>query len=260
MTTILVDTHCHLAHVDGSPDEALAEAADAGVERLVDIGMGTAESRAAVDRAEGSGGRVRVAVGIHPNSLGEYADDRDGTLDRLRELAGNPAVGAIGETGLDFYRDREPRDLQEESFRAHAVLAKETGKPLVIHCRDAHDDVLRVLDDEGPPEGVVMHCFSGDAPYARACAERGFFCSFAGNVTFKKADELREAAAVVPAELLLVETDAPYLTPEPYRGKRNRPAHVVHTARRVAEVRGEDPDALGETLWANAARVFGFDG
>lgn len=260
MTAILVDTHCHLAHVDGSPDEALAEAAEAGVARLVDVGMGTAESRVAVDRAEGSGGRIRAAVGIHPNDLGEYADDPDGTLGRLRELARSPGVGAIGETGLDFYRDREPRDLQEESFRAHVALAKETGKPLVIHCRDAHHDVLRVLDDARPPEQVVMHCFSGDAPYAGACAERGFLCSFAGNVTFKKADELREAAAIVPAELLLVETDAPYLTPEPYRGKRNRPARVVHTARRVAEVRGEDPEALEETLWANASRVFGFPG
>ncbi|MEX2394690.1 MAG: TatD family hydrolase, partial [Actinomycetota bacterium] len=199
---------------------------------------------------------VFAAVGIHPNDLSDFVVDPAGSLASLERLVALPDVVAVGETGLDFYRDRWSPVQQEDAFRAHIHLAKRTDRTLVIHCRDAHDRVIEVLDDEGAPSRVVMHCFSGDVAYAKTCAERGFFCSFAGNVTYKRNDDLRDAARAVPDELLLVETDAPYLAPMPLRGKPNAPAFVVHTARALAEVRGTTTEALADSLGIATNRAF----
>ena len=255
----LIDTHCHLSHIDRPPDEVLADAKAAGVDFVIDIGMGLDESRGAADRAREHQG-VYASVGIHPNDLSDFVNDADGAMHTLAELASHDRVIAIGETGLDFYRDRWAPEQQEASFRAHTALAKDIDRTLVIHCRDAHDDVLRVLDDEGPPARVVMHCFSGDVAFARACNERGYFCSFAGNITYKRNDELRDAARIVDEHLLLVETDAPFLAPEPFRGKPNAPALVVHTARRLADVRAANVNVLTSTVRANTHRAFVIEG
>jgi TatD DNase family protein len=253
--TGLADTHCHLAHLERDVGEVLAEAAEAGVGLVIDIGMGLAESLASAGRAAATPG-VLAAVGIHPNDLAEFEADPAGTMGALRELASRPEVVAVGETGLDHYRDRSRHDLQEEAFRAHIALAKQSDRTLVIHCRDAHDDVIRVLDDEGSPERVVMHCFSGDVDFARMCADRSFYCSFAGNITYKRNDALRDASAVVPQDLLLVETDAPYLAPVPFRGKPNAPALVVHTAKMLASVRSLSFDELLLVLQESTRRAF----
>jgi TatD DNase family protein len=218
--------------------------------------MGTSESADAVVRARSSGGRVFASVGLHPNDLAEYRDDPRDAMDRLRTLAADPVVVGIGETGLDVYRTRETPEVQQDAFRAHIALAKECKRTLVIHCRDAHDDVLRVLDDAGPPDRVVMHCFSGSVAHAAACAERGFYCSFAGNLTYKRSEDLREAARVLPEELLLVETDAPYLAPLPQRGKSNSPAFLPLTATCLAEVRGVGLGSLTECVSANTRSAF----
>lgn len=253
---VLVDSHCHLEHIRTPVEVALAEAADAGVGIVIDVGMGTVESGRAAGRAAMRPGVVFAGVGIHPNDVREFANDPRATLAELRRLAVLPGVVAIGETGLDFYRDRSPRDEQERSFRAQIALSAELDRTLVIHCRDAHQRVLEILD-EGAPERVVMHCFSGDATYARACAERGFWCSFAGNLTYRANDELREAARVLPPNLLLVETDAPYLAPLPHRGKDNVPAFVAITAQALASVREVAIGELADNLHANSRRAFG---
>ena len=254
-TTGLIDSHCHLAHIDRPPDEVLEQARAAGVDAVIDIGMGLEESRTAADRASTTD-NVYASVGIHPNELTDFAADPPAALAALREFASIPGVVAIGETGLDFYRDRWTPQQQEASFRAHIALAKDVDRTLVIHCREAHDRVLHVLDDEGPPARVVMHCFSGDVAFARACNDRGYYSSFAGNITYKRNDDLRDAARVVDEHLLLVETDAPFLAPEPFRGKPNEPALVVHTAARLAEVRDVHVNALTSALRANTHRAF----
>lgn len=251
----LIDTHCHLAHIERPADEVLAEAAGAGVDIVIDVGMGLAESRTAAERAANTE-NVFASVGIHPNDLTEFDADPDATMRTLRDLAVSSGVVAIGESGLDFFRDRWTPAQQEDSFRAHIALAKDVDRTLVIHCRDAHDRVLDVLDDEGAPSRVVMHCFSGDAAFANACNERDFYSSFAGNITYKRNDELREAARIVDEHLLLVETDAPFLAPEPFRGRPNAPALVTHTAQRLSEVRGADVNAITSALRANAHRAF----
>lgn len=251
----LIDTHCHLDHIEAVPSQVLDLAADAGVDAVVDIGMGLDGSRAAASRAA-TDDRVLASVGIHPNDLSEFDVDPDGTMRVLRELATSAGVVAIGETGLDFYRDQWTPAQQEDAFRAHISLAKEVDRTLVIHCRDAHDRVLQVLDDEGAPARVVMHCFSGDVAFASECNDRGFFASFAGNLTYKRNEDLRDAARIVEESLLLVETDAPFLAPEPFRGKPNTPAFVVHTAKRLADVRGIPAEGFTHILRANAHRAF----
>jgi TatD DNase family protein len=251
----LIDSHCHLGHIDRPPDDVLAEARAAGVGAVIDIGMGLAESRTSAARAAATS-NVYASVGIHPNDLTEFEADPDMTLATLRELAATPHVVAIGETGLDFYRDRWSPQQQEVSFRAHIALAKDVDRTLVIHCRDAHERVLDVLEDEGAPSRVVMHCFSGDVAFARACNERGYYSSFAGNITYKRNDELRDAARVVDEHLLLIETDAPFLAPEPLRGKPNAPALVVHTAARLAGVRDVNVNTLTNVLRENTHRAF----
>jgi TatD DNase family protein len=253
--TGLPDSHCHLSHIEAAPDEVLHAARDAGVWPVVDIGMGLVESRASAERAARTDD-LYASVGIHPNELTEFEADPDGTMAALRDIAVSPGVVAIGETGIDRYRDRWTPDTQERSFRAHIALAKDMDRALVIHCRDAHDDVLRVLDDEGAPARTIMHCFSGDVAFAHACVERSFYCSFAGNVTYKRNDELREAVTIIPAESLLVETDAPYLAPLPFRGKPNSPALVVHTAQVLAEVRDVTFDEMLHVLNMNTCRAF----
>jgi TatD DNase family protein len=234
----------------------LSDAAEAGVGTVIDIGMGTAESRSSAQRASDHPGRVYACVGIHPNDPEEFEADPDLAMATLGELAVQPGVVGIGETGLDYYRDRSNRDLQETAFRAHIELATRLDRTLVIHCRDAHDRVLQVLKDAGSPERVVMHCFSGDVAFAKTCAERGFFCSFAGNITYRRNDELRKATRSIPPELLLVETDAPFLAPDPNRGKPNHPGLLPNTARVLASERSISLSALARSLAENTRRAF----
>lgn len=251
-----VDSHCHLDLLSLSVDEALAAARAVGVTRVVTVGIDVPSSRWCAETAAGHEGVV-ATVALHPNEAPE-SSDLDADLDAIAELAKLPHVRGIGETGLDYYRTEEPgRPKQEESFRRHIALAKDCGKALVIHDRDAHADVLRVLDDEGAPERVVLHCFSGGADFARQCGERGFVLSFAGNVTFKSAVELREALAVTPIDQLLVETDAPFLTPVPHRGKHNAPNLIPLTLRAMAGLKEVPEDAMAAAVSATASRVFG---
>jgi TatD DNase family protein len=256
LTVPAVDSHCHLDLLTIPVEEALAAARLAGVTRVVTIGIDVPSSQWSADTAAAHEGVV-AAVALHPNEAPESAD-LDADLAAITELAKLPQVRAIGETGLDYYRTEEPgRPKQEESFRRHIALAKATGKALVIHDRDAHADVLRVLDDEGAPEHVVLHCFSGGADFARECGERGFVLSFAGNVTFKSAGQLRDALGVTPLGRLLVETDAPFLTPVPHRGKHNAPNLIAVTLRAMAELKEVTVEELAESVSATATRVFG---
>lgn len=269
LRTPVVDTHCHLDIHDGDVgapwlgvEEALERAAAVGVTRIVQVGCDLPSARWSV-RAAAEHPHVVATVALHPNEAPrilerEGRDALDAAYDEIATLAALPQVRGVGETGLDFFRTGEAgRGVQEESFRRHVALAKEHGKALVIHDRDAHDDVVRVLESEGAPETVVFHCFSGDATMARYCADRGWYLSFAGTVTFKNAAGLREAVAVAPLDRLLVETDAPYLTPTPYRGRPNASYLVPLTVRAMAASAGVDEDVLAAALWANAQRVFG---
>ena len=259
----VVDNHCHLDIADGSwmsVEEALAEAAAVGVPRIVQIGCDLPGARWAVEVAERFDAIV-AGVALHPNEAPKLAADGRleealGTIERL--AASSDRVRAVGETGLDYFRtDESGRPAQHESFRRHIDLAKRLDKTLVIHDRDAHDDVLRVLDEEGVPDRVVMHCFSGDADFARACLDRGAWLSFAGTVTFKNAEPLREALRVTPLDRVLVETDAPYLTPMPYRGRPNASYLVPLTMRAMAETLGRDLEALCEAVDTNTDEAFG---
>lgn len=253
MTPELFDSHCHLDNIDAPVEEVLAAARSVGVRRVVTVGYDLVSSRWCAEAAR-THEDVYAAVAIHPNDAGDATDE---ALAEIAALAERPEVRAIGETGLDYYRDwAHPAD-QHRSFRAHIDIAKRTGKALVIHDRDAHDDVLAILAEEGPPERVVFHCFSGDAEMAKICADRGYVMSFAGNVTFKNAGDLRAAAAVAPLDLILVETDAPYLTPVPHRGKPNSPAMIPLTARCVADVKGIDLAELCQAIAVNGERTFG---
>ncbi|MDX1509809.1 MAG: TatD family hydrolase [Nitriliruptorales bacterium] len=250
-----VDTHCHLDHHwEASVDEQVARARAAGVHRLVTIGTDLVSSRQAVDAAFSHDG-VWAVVGIHPND----ADEATGSvLAEIEELAADPRVVGVGETGLDRYRDATTPEQQDEAFRAHIEIAKRTGRTLVIHCRDAWEPCLETLEDQGAPDRVVMHCFSGDAGIVARCAEHGWFMSFAGNVTFTNAGPLRAAAASVPAELLLTETDSPFLTPHPHRGTPNEPRHVPLVIEALAAVHERSPDWMREQVWENSGRAFAF--
>lgn len=226
------------------------------MDRLVQVGVDVDSSRWSADVADRYA-PVLATVALHPNEAPRLAD-LDEALREIETLAGRDRVRGVGETGMDFFRTgEEGRAAQEESFRAHIAIAKRHGKALVIHDRDAHADVLRIVDDEGAPETVVMHCFSGDADFARECVRRGFLLSFAGTVTFGSAAALREAAAVTPPEQMLVETDAPYLTPMPYRGRPNASYLIPLTVRFLAETTGIDVDALCTALSTNGERAFG---
>ena len=244
----MIDTHAHLDALE-DPAGAIARARDAGVERIVAIGSGLASSQATLAIADHSEGVVAV-LGIHPHQA-----DSGESLTALRPFLEKRAV-AVGEIGLDFYRDYAPHEAQRRVCREQLALAAELAKPVVIHSRAADAEIASELD--GFPEPVVLHCFSspGLLPVA---LERGYFVSFAGNVTFPNAADLRDAAARVPRGRLLVETDCPYLSPQPVRGRPNEPAYVVHTIRVLAEARGEDVDALAAQIDANAARLFGWE-
>jgi TatD DNase family protein len=260
-----VDSHTHIdiavggeerEPTDAEVDEAVAAAVAVGVPRLVQVGVDVGSSRWSAELA-GRHPNVLAAVAVHPNEAGAGAAT-DQALAEIDRLAGLPRVRAVGETGLDRYRTGEDGWVaQEAAFRAHIAIAKERGVALVIHDRDAHDEVLRVLADEGAPEHTVLHCFSGDAGFARRCIDRGYVLSFAGTLTFANAGTLREAAALTPLDQLLVETDAPFLTPAPLRGRPNSSRLVPHTVRALAEVTGTDLEQLCAALTANAERVFG---
>jgi TatD DNase family protein len=258
----VVDSHCHLdvtEAVSGLPAaEAVALAAVVGVTRIVQIGCDLEGARWAVEAAE-RWPSVVAGVAIHPNDAARLGSQLADGLGLIEHLAGHPRVRAVGETGLDFYRtpDEGGRALQRESFAAHIALAKAYDRTLVIHDRDAHREILEVLDAEGLPERMVMHCFSGDAEFARACLDRGAYLSFAGTVTFKNAQGLRDALAVTPLDRLLTETDAPYLTPAPFRGKPNASYLIPYTARLLASVRGVDLTRMCQALSDNADAAFG---
>ena len=251
----IIDSHCHLDLMDASPAEAVAAAHAVGIRRMVTVGVDLPTSRWQADVAA-EFPDVYAAVAIHPNEAARGVDEE--SFAELTALARLPQVRAVGETGLDYFRTpAEQHAAQQASFRRHIAIAKETGRPLMIHDREAHADTLRILVEEGAPETVVFHAFSGDAAMARTCADAGYVMSFAGNVTFKNAADLRAAAAVAPAELLLVETDSPFLTPMPYRGRPNGPYLVPLTLRAIADVRGTPVDELAATVAATAERVFG---
>ena len=252
----VLDSHAHLDIMGVDVDEALDAARSVGIGTVVQVGVDLPSSRWSAELAARYDD-VHAAVALHPNEAGRGAAT-DEALREVEALASLPHVKAVGETGLDHYRTESPEGhrMQEESFRAHIAIAKSTGKTLVIHDRDAHDDVLRVLLDEGAPDRVVFHCFSGDAAMARTCAEHGFFVSFAGPVTFAPNDGLRAAAQAAPAELLLVETDAPFLTPMPFRGRPNAPYLVPLTVRSLAGTKGMQLDVLCAVLADNGRRAF----
>jgi TatD DNase family protein len=251
------DSHTHLDLQESEVGDAVAAATAVGVPTLIQIGIDVASSHWAA-KVAAEHAAVWATVAIHPNEA-PRTGDLEAALAEIDALAADPAVRGIGETGLDHFRTEGPDAWarQEESFRRHIDIAKRHGKTLVIHDRDAHSDVLSVLESEGPPERVVFHCYSGDAEMARICAERGYVMSFAGNVTYKANQHLRDALAFAPRELLMVETDAPFLTPLPFRGRPNAPYLIPLTVRAMAEVRGEDPNTLGAALAATTERMFG---
>ena len=252
----VLDSHCHLDAMGLSTADdvatAVAAARAVGVRRVITVGDTLASSRWCVQAAAHPD--VYAAVAVHPN---EVAGIDEAGYTALAELAGHPRVRAVGETGLDYYWGRVPADEQQEAFRRHIALAKDCGKPLVVHDRDAHDAVLRVLAEEGAPDRTVLHCFSGDAELARTCADRGYLLSFAGTVTFKNAAAVRAAAAVVPMDQVLVETDAPFLAPTPHRGRPNAPYLIPLTVRVLADIKRVELAELCAALGRNGERVFG---
>lgn len=261
----VTDSHCHLDVADGrtnlAPDEAIGLAAEVGITRIVQVGCDVEGSRWAV-RAAHRWPSVVAAVAIHPNDaarLVERGGDLDQALAEIDRLAADDRVRAVGETGMDFYRTRDDTGhrVQRDAFAAQIAMAKAHHRTLVIHDRDAHRAILDVLDAEGAPERIVMHCFSGDADFARACLDRGAHLSFAGTVTFKKSQDLRDALAITPLDRILTETDAPYLTPEPYRGRPNASYLIPHTAAVMADVLGRDLPTVCRALHDNASTAFG---
>jgi TatD DNase family protein len=245
----VIDTHAHLDGCDEQPAELLARARAAGVDRVVTIGTGVESSRRALEIAESEEG-VYAAVGIDPHQAGGAEAER---VDELRALLAHPKAVAVGETGLDFYRDHASPGSQRRLFDAQLALATELGKPVVIHSRDADDATAEAL--AGFAGTVILHCFSSPG-LLDVALERGYYVSFAGNVTYPKAADLREAAARVPVDRILAETDSPYLAPQPMRGKPNEPAFVVHTVAMLAETRGEHPVGLAEQIDRNATVAF----
>jgi TatD DNase family protein len=253
----IIDTHCHLADAKLRDDVegVIARASDAGVAQIISVGaIGPIENdRMTVEIAERHE-NVFAAVGVHPHDAKDCTQER---IEQLRALAASKKVVAIGESGLDFHYMHSPREAQEASLRAHLALAGELDQPIVIHCRDAERRMVEIVREVGiPARGGVIHCFTGDADAAREFLALGFCISFSGIVTFKNAAPIREAAAIVPDDRVMVETDAPYLAPEPYRGKRNEPAYVMRTLEMVANLRRVDATTLGAQVIANAARVF----
>jgi TatD DNase family protein len=248
----LFDTHCHLFLMDEDPTQAVAQARLDGVVGLVCVGIDRDSSLRSRELADALAG-VFATAGVHPHTAADF-DAAAGVA--IEELVADARVVAVGETGLDYYRRLSPPEDQRRALRAHCALARESGKPLVVHTRDAWDDVLAILAEERA-DRVVLHCFSGGPEVAREASARGYYCSFAGNVTYRKNGDLRRAAAEVAAELLLLETDSPFLSPQDLRGKDNKPGNVRHVADAVARARGEDPAQIAALTSANAVRAFG---
>jgi TatD DNase family protein len=255
----MIDSHTHLMLCEGSEEELVSAAAEAGVTRMLTIGMGPDSNPVAVASAERHG-PVFAAVGRHPNDATGFDA---AAIEEITTFGGHEKVRAIGETGLDFYRDTAAPDEQRRAFAAQIEIARALELPIVIHARDpegetsATDEIFATLDAKAERLPVILHCFSAPHRVGDA-AERGWYCSFAGNATYPKSEALREAAAQVPEDRILVETDAPYLSPQPVRGKRNQPAFVVETARAIAEVRGVSYEDLERTVEANARTLFGW--
>jgi len=249
----MIDTHCHLEmkQFDEDRSAAIARALAAGIECMITIASDLTGCEGAVALA-GKHDAVYASVGLHPH---DAKDMSDAAFARIRELAASPKVVAIGEMGLDYYYDHSPRDVQRAVFAQQLAFARELGLPVIVHSRDSQEDTLRIIEESGVHNGV-MHCFSGDVSMARRTIALGFHISLAGPVTFKNATALKEVAKMVPDDLLLIETDAPYLTPEPLRGKRNEPAFIVHTARHIAELRGVTFDDIDRLTTLNAKRLF----
>ena len=257
-----VDAHAHIEIITNSAPDApeigkvLADAKSVGIDRIVQVGYSAEQSEWGVKLAE-HWPNILAAVALHPNEA-PVVEDLEADLAKIEALSTHPRVRAIGETGLDFFRT-EPalQERQKYSFRRHIDLAKQVNKALVIHDRDAHRAVLDVLIEEGAPEKVIFHCYSGDAEMARECIEKGYILSFAGTLTFKNAPALREAVKLVPIDQLLVETDSPFLAPMPNRGALNTPAQIANIVRAMAEERNESVGALAQALSDNAERIFG---
>ncbi|MDR7302647.1 TatD DNase family protein [Haloactinomyces albus] len=255
----IVDAHTHLDACGASTATEVREVVDraeaAGVGRVVTVADDIASAQWTVEASTWDD-RVFAAVALHPTRTKDF-DDSD--RETLEQLVRHPRVVAVGETGLDYYWDFSPPEPQQEAFRWHIDLAKRSGKPLMIHDRDAHADILRILEEEGAPSTVVFHCFSGDAEFARACVDAGYVLSFAGTATFRNANAqgLRQAAREVPAEQMLVETDAPFLAPHPFRGRPNEPYCVNYTLRDLAELRDVEVEELAVATTATAERTFG---
>ncbi len=257
-----VDAHAHIEIITNSAPDApevgkvLADAKSVGIDRIVQVGYSAEQSEWGVKLAE-HWPNVLAAVALHPNEA-PVVEDLEADLAKIEELATHPRVRAIGETGLDFFRtEPQLQERQKYSFRRHIELAKRVNKALVIHDRDAHRAVLDLLTEEGAPETVIFHCYSGDAEMARECIEKGYILSFAGTLTFKNAPALREAVKLVPKAQLLVETDSPFLAPMPHRGSLNTPAQIPTILRFMAEERGDDLDELASTISGNCERLFG---
>jgi TatD DNase family protein len=256
----VVDTHAHLALCEPPEAELIGSAGDAGVSRILTVGLGEDSNPGAVASAQANG-QVFASVGRHPNSADGFDD---AAADAIGELCAQPGVVAVGETGLDFYRDRSDPDDQRRAFAAQIAIAKRTGKALVVHLRDrggsedAVSEAFETLEREADGVDVILHCFSAHPRWAERAAERRWYCSFAGNLTYPKSELIREAATIVPEDRVLVETDSPFLAPQPVRGKPNQPANVVATAERLAEVRGVPYGDLEGVVEENAARVFGW--
>jgi TatD DNase family protein len=243
----VIDTHAHLDALDDPAEEVVHRASEAGVSRVITIGSGIESCRAALQIAE-SVDCVYAGLGIHPHQAGEGA-----STEELRPLFSSPCAVAVGETGLDYFRDYAPHDAQRALFDAHLALAAELEKPVVVHTRAANEDTLRVL--EGFRGTVILHCFS-EPELVDAAAERGYYVSFAGNLTYPNAADLRHAAAEVPIGRVLVETDSPHLAPQPCRGRRNEPAFLIHTLEALAAARGDDAGELEQHIDANATTAF----
>ena len=249
---MLVDTHCHLHLLEPAPDQVVAQALADGVGHLVDVGVDVASSRQAAANAARLP-RVSATAGVHPHDADSFTGDAAAELRRL--LADEWVVG-VGETGLDYHYDNSPRDTQRAAFAAHVRLARELDKALVVHCREAFADVLAILDGEGAPSRVVFHCFAGDEAAAVRVVEAGWYVSFAGILTFRNAAGLRAACAVVPLERMVLETDSPFLSPHPFRGRPNHPGRVAVTAQTVAELHGVPVEEVAAATTATAATAF----
>ncbi len=247
----MVDTHCHLFLLEDEPPRAVQSARDAGVDTMICVGIDPETSRRSVELAESMLG-VFATAGMHPHTAADL-DLVAGA--QIEELLSNPRVVGVGECGLDFFRMRSPREDQERAFRLHISLSRGTGAPLVVHVRDAWPEALRLLDEAGA-EQVVLHCFSGNAQVAAEAAARGYYLSFAGNITYPKNGHLRDAAAAAPLDRILTETDSPFLSPQPLRGRDNAPRNVTHVIREIALARSMAEDDVARATSANARAAF----